>query len=72
MDEKEKKLRKKIADNLRVLRAKKRISQDTLSERADLSQAYIYKLENEHANPSIYVISRIAEALDVTVNDIVY
>lgn len=66
------KLRKNIADNIRQLRAKNRISQDILAEKADLSSQYIYKIENEMVNPSIEIIVNIAEALEVTVNDLIY
>lgn len=69
MDEKE--LKRKIADNLRVIRAKNRLSQDKLSELSGVSQKYITKIENELVNPSILIIAKLAEALKVTVNDIV-
>lgn len=65
-------LRKKIADNLRILRAKQRISQEKLAELSELTQPYINKIENENANPSILVLVKIAKALNVTVNDLVY
>ena len=66
------KLNKNIADNLRQIRAKKRISQDKLAEMCEISQQYICKIENEKVNPSIYILYKIAEAMDVTVNDIIY
>lgn len=65
-------LRKIISDNLRVLRAKSRISQDALAEKAGISTKYLTQIENERVNPSILVISNLAKALSVTVNDIVY
>ena len=71
MDEQEKQLRKNIADKLRIYRAKERISQEQLAEKANLTQAYIYKLENELANPSIYVMKKIADVFCVSVNDLI-
>ena len=65
-------LLKNIADNIRQLRAKYRISQEVLAERAHISQQYIYKLENERLNPSVEFLLKIADALDVTLNDLVY
>jgi DNA-binding XRE family transcriptional regulator len=65
-------LNKNIADNMRQIRAKKRISQDKLAEISDISQQYICKIENEKVNPSIYIIYKLAESLDVTVNDLIY
>ena len=72
MEEQEKQLRKNIADKLRMYRAKERISQEQLAERANLTQAYVYKIENELANPSIFVMKKLAGAFDITVNDLIY
>lgn len=65
-------LNKNIADNLRQIRAKKRVSQDQLADLCGISQQYVCKIENEKVNPSIYILWKIADALDVTVNDLVY
>ena len=65
-------LNKNIADNLRQIRARKRISQDKLAEMCDISQQYICKIENEKVNPSIFVLYKISTILEVTVNDLIY
>lgn len=65
-------LKKKISDNLRVLRAKSRISQEFLAEKAGISPKYLTQIENEKVNPSILIIFKLAKVLNVTVNDIVY
>lgn len=65
-------LRKRIADNLRQLRAKNRISQEKLAEISGVSQQHIYKIENELVKPSVEKLLQIAEALNVTVNDLIY
>ena len=65
-------LNKNIADNLRQKKKKKRISQDELADLCGISQQYVCKIENEKVNPSIYILWKIAEALEVTVNDLVY
>ena len=65
-------LNKNIADNIRQIRAKNRISQDELSELSGISQQYICKIENEKVNPSIYILYKIANSLKVTINDLVY
>lgn len=70
MDEKE--LKKNIADNMRQYRAKSRVSQERLSELANLSQQHISNIENELVNPSVEVLLKISEALGVTLNDLVY
>ena len=61
-----------IATNLRKFRAIKRISQEELAELSDLSQQYIYSIENAKVNPSIFTMMKIAEALNVSVNDLIY
>ena len=65
-------LRKRIADNLRQLRAKNRISQEKLAEISGVSKQHIYKIENELVKPSVEKLLQIAEALNVTVNDLIY
>ena len=65
-------LNKNIADNIRQYRAKLRISQEILAEKAQISHQYVYKLENERIKPSVEYLLKIAEALDVTLNDLVY
>lgn len=65
-------LNRNIADILRQIRAKNRISQDELAEKSGISQQYICKIENEKVNPSIYILFTIASSLNVTVNDLIY
>ena len=65
-------LNRNIADNLRQIRAKNRISQDELAEKSGISQQYICKIENEKVNTSIYILFTIASSLNVTVNDLIY
>lgn len=61
-----------IATNLRKFRAIKRISQEELAELSDLRQQYICSIENAKVNPSIFTMMKIAEALNVSVNDLIY
>ena len=61
-----------IETNLRKFRAIKRISQEELAELSDLSQQYICSIENAKVNPSIFTMMKIAEALNVSVNDLIY
>ena len=65
-------LRKRIAGNLRQQRAKYRISQEKLAELTGISQQFICSIETETANPSIEVMLKIADALGITLNDLVY
>lgn len=54
------------------MRAKYRYSQDVLAKKANISTHYLSDLENEKGNPSVEKLINVAEALDVTLNDLVY
>ena len=66
------KLRENLAYNLRVERAKLDITQEQLAEIAQISPKHITKIENKNVTPSIYTVFKIAEALNLTVNDLIY
>ena len=70
MDELEIQLRKNLANNLRINRAKERLSQEQLAEKANLTQTYIYKIENELVNPSIFVMYKLSKALHISIDDL--
>lgn len=61
-----------IAGNIRQYRAKYKISQEKLSEMTGISQQHISNIENEQVNPSIETLLAISNALNITVNDLVY
>lgn len=59
-------------ERVRTLRTEKGLSLPALAERADLSKGLLSKLENnEDSNPSLTTLYKIAEALDVTIGDII-
>lgn len=58
----------KIAENIRVERARKHFSQEFLAEQADITPQHLYRIENAKVCPTIYVIANIAKALDVTID----
>ncbi|MBR1424196.1 helix-turn-helix transcriptional regulator [bacterium] len=62
--------RRILADNVRLLRTKKRFSQEAIAEKANVGQNQISGIENEHSNPSLDTIIKIANALDVKVSDL--
>lgn len=58
-------------ERIRTLRTEKNMSLPALAERAQLSKGLISKLENsEDSNPSLATLYKIAEALGVTLGDI--
>jgi transcriptional regulator with XRE-family HTH domain len=59
-------------ERIRTLRTEKNVSLPALAERAELSKGLLSKLENnEDSNPSLTTLYKIAEALGVTVADLI-
>jgi transcriptional regulator with XRE-family HTH domain len=62
---------KELAKNIRVERAKNKISQFQLAEMAGISVETLGQIEREIANPTLYTIISIAVALKVSLNDLI-
>ena len=61
-----------IGKNIRKFRQEKGISQDRLSKLADLSLNTIVNIESGgNPNPTIETLNKIANALDVKVDDLI-
>lgn len=55
-----------IGTTIKLVRKRKRISQQELAERCGISQTYISILESSReSNPSIHVLKKISKALDL-------
>ena len=66
-----KKEKTKIGENIKRLRLRAGISQDILSKKADLAFHTISKIEaGSTPNPTIDTVKKIAEALSITINDL--
>ena len=62
----------KISTNIKKYRTKLGISQDKLSKLADVTYNTIIKIESgANINPTIETLSKIAKALDVSVDDLI-
>ncbi len=62
----------KIGKNLKKIRQEKSISQDRLSKLADLSLNTVVTVESGvNPNPTIETLTKIANALDVKVDDLI-
>ena len=66
----ERELRKVLAHNLRVERAKKELTQEQLAELTNVSAKHVTKIETEKVTPSIYIVYKFAKALEVSVDDL--
>ena len=61
-----------IGKNLKKIRQEKGISQDRLSKLADLSLNTVVTVESGlNPNPTIETLTKIAQALDVRVDDLI-
>lgn len=60
-----------IADNIRIERLRKRISQEKLAEQIGISTKYLNLIENKKANPTIIIVVKICIALNINL-DIIY
>ncbi len=63
-------VKKILADNMRILRTKKRYSQEAIAELANVGQNQISGIENEHANPNLDTLIRIANAFEVPISEL--
>ncbi len=60
-----------FSENIKRIRKKNGLSQDKLSKLADITLATLAKLESgANDNPTIKTLQKIANALEVTVNDL--
>ncbi len=61
-----------IGENLKKIRTKKSISQDRLSKLANVALNTIVTLESgTNGNPRIETVTKITQALEVDVNDLI-
>lgn len=56
-----------LAYNIRVLRAKRGVSQIVLAVEANTTPATISAIENSEGNPTLEILQRLADALGVEV-----
>lgn len=56
-----------VGENIRLLRRSKGLSQEKLAEMAGVSGSYIGYLERGERTPSLVLLSKIADALDVEI-----
>lgn len=62
---------KNIGGKIRTLRAEKQITLPDLADKAKLSKGLLSKIENsEDSNPSLDTLFKLAEALDVTLSEL--
>ncbi len=61
-----------LAENIKLARSNKSISQRELAEITRVTPAYIALLETgDRRNPSLEILQRISEALEISVNKLI-
>ena len=63
-------VRRRVGINVQKLRRARNLSQEELAHRADIHQTYLSGVENGRRNASLLVLQRVAEALEVDIEDL--
>ena len=61
---------KKLAENMRKIRARKKMSQGDICRALGVDRAYISTIESGKQNPTLATIEKIAQALGVSVDEL--
>lgn len=60
----------KLGQNLKRIRTKKGMSQGDISRALDVHRAYVSGIENGKRNPTLATIQKLADALGVSVSEL--
>lgn len=61
---------KKLGENLKKLRLKKKMSQGDISRKLSVDRAYISSIENGRMNPTLHTLEKLAEAIGVSSSEL--
>jgi transcriptional regulator with XRE-family HTH domain len=61
--------RRLVARNIRRLRVREELSQESLAVDAHIDRTYVSRLERGLENPTVAVLERLAQALDVRIGE---
>ncbi|SMF42313.1 Helix-turn-helix [Xaviernesmea oryzae] len=59
-----------LARNIKAARKRLNLSQEELSDRAEIDRTYVSGIERQVRNPTITVVAKFAEALETTTADL--
>lgn len=60
----------RLGKNLKKIRTDKGISQGDIARSLDVSRGYISNIENGKTNPTLATISRLAKAVNVSIDEL--
>jgi len=61
---------KKLGENLKKVRTKKKLSQGALARLLEIDKGYISNIESGKKNPTLATIQRLADALGVSADEL--
>ena len=64
--------KKKLGKRIKIYRIQKEISQDALAKKSEIHTTHLSKIENGKANITIEILFKIANSLNVKVQDLFY
>jgi transcriptional regulator with XRE-family HTH domain len=64
-------IQKRLGDNIRAMRLKRKMSQDVFAERSGLHRAHVGEIERGESNVTIQTIKTIADTLKVRIIELV-
>ena len=70
MDKKKQAFLKKLGERIVAIREAKGLTQTQLAEKCDKDKQSVNRLEKGNVNPSVYYLQQVAEALEVSLYEI--
>ena len=61
---------KRLGENLKKLRLKKKMSQGDISRKLGVDRAYISSIENGRMNPTLTTLEKLAEAIGINSSEL--
>lgn len=61
---------KKLGENLKALRTKKNITQTGLAKTLGVDKSFVSNIESGKTNPTLSTITNLAQALEVSTNEL--
>ena len=61
-----------FSEKLKLLRGKENLTQEELSEKLNVSRQAITKWEKNESLPDVYMISKLANMFDVSIEELIY
>ena len=64
------KISAKLGDNIKRIRTRKKMSQGDIARALDVDRGYISNIENGKKNPTLATIKKLADALNISADEL--